>query len=103
MIYSLIKHYQNNENAYILTNKTGKCKRCQVADSSLLRATELNNLRAEIGRLNSPQILLVALSVARIFEQYVRISGLNLSLQHSKPKLLRLHNLLGLSLQTKDW
>ena len=56
----------------------------QIADSRLLWAGVLNDLRAEVAALDGPQVLLIGLAVAGVLVQHVRVACLHLpSKQHT--------------------
>merc|ERR1719234_1888195 len=67
---------------------------CKIADSYLIRSRVLYNFCAKVGTLDGPQVLLVALSVARVLVEHVRSSSFNLRLNNGIPQLLCFDGLL---------
>ena len=68
----------------------GQRQRGQVAHRDFVLVGVLNNLGAQVARLNRAQVLLVRLAVGRILEQHVGRTRLGLAFQNSEPQLLRL-------------
>ena len=52
--------------------------RREVAHRGLLRGGKLDDLRAQVRRANRTEVLLVRLGVARVLEQHVRVTSLDL-------------------------
>merc|ERR1719234_1807752 len=67
----------------------------KIADSYLIRSRVLYDFCAKVGTLDGPQVLLVALSVARVLVEHVGSSCLNLRLNNGIPQLLCFDGLLG--------
>merc|ERR1719234_1894906 len=67
----------------------------KIADSYFIRSRVLHDFCAKVGTLDGPQVLLVALSVARVLVEHVRSSGFNLRLNNGVPQLLCFDGLLG--------
>merc|ERR1719234_2437287 len=68
---------------------------CKIADCYFIRSRVLYDFCAKVGTLDGPQILLVALSIARVLVEHVGSSGFNLRLNNGIPQLLRFDGLLG--------
>mmetsp|Transcript_989 Transcript_989/g.1567 ORF Transcript_989/g.1567 Transcript_989/m.1567 type:complete len:407 (+) Transcript_989:1659-2879(+) len=81
-----------------LAHEAGQSNAGQVAHGCLLRTGELNDLSTQVTALDGPQVLLVALAVAGVLVQDVRVASLDLSLQHCKPQLLSTDCTLGTAL-----
>jgi hypothetical protein len=69
-------------------NIKGKSNRGQVADRNLVWCCVFHDFSAKIRALNRPQILLVALAIARVFVQNIWISRFCLRLEDCEPKFL---------------
>merc|ERR1719234_737974 len=67
---------------------------CEVADCYFIRSRVLYNFGAKVGTLDGPQVLLVALSVARVLVEHVGGSSFNLRLNNGVPQLLCFDGLL---------
>mmetsp|Transcript_10323 Transcript_10323/g.17553 ORF Transcript_10323/g.17553 Transcript_10323/m.17553 type:complete len:254 (+) Transcript_10323:1928-2689(+) len=80
------------------SHKLGKTDTCQVAHGNFIRCGVLHNFSTQVGALDGSEVLLVRLSVAVIFVEHVRSSGLYLGVQDGKPKLLSLDGLTSLAL-----
>mmetsp|Transcript_2175 Transcript_2175/g.8519 ORF Transcript_2175/g.8519 Transcript_2175/m.8519 type:complete len:408 (+) Transcript_2175:256-1479(+) len=81
----------------VLDNESWERDGSQVADRRFLRARELHNLGAQVGRLDRAEVLLVGLAVARILEEHVRVTSFHLRLENREPQLLRLDGFLALA------
>ena len=64
-----------------------------MVTSYLFWTTVLNDLRAQIATFDGAEVLMVALSVTRVFVEHVRSPGLCLRLNDGVPELLGLHRL----------
>mmetsp|Transcript_19724 Transcript_19724/g.41632 ORF Transcript_19724/g.41632 Transcript_19724/m.41632 type:complete len:589 (-) Transcript_19724:922-2688(-) len=82
----------------LLDHEAGQRDRGQVAHGRLLRAGVLDDLRAQVGGLDAPKVLLVGLAVAGVLEEHVGVAGLDLGLQDREPEGLGLDCLPGLAL-----
>mmetsp|Transcript_39014 Transcript_39014/g.91260 ORF Transcript_39014/g.91260 Transcript_39014/m.91260 type:complete len:642 (+) Transcript_39014:465-2390(+) len=67
----------------------------EVAHGNLVRRGVLDDLRAQVGRANGAQVLLVGLAVGRVLVQHVRRPRLDLRVEDGEPQLLRGHRALG--------
>lgn len=76
----------------------GKGQRGQVAYSSLIGSTVLDDLSAQIGAADGAKVLLVALAVAGILVKHEGVTSLSLGLQDGIPKLLSLDSLAAFAL-----
>ena len=77
--------------------KFGQGDGSQVAHCNLIFARVLENLSAEIAALDRAKVLLVALSIAGVFEKQVRSSCLNLCVNNLIPKPLSLNGFSALA------
>mmetsp|Transcript_23741 Transcript_23741/g.65632 ORF Transcript_23741/g.65632 Transcript_23741/m.65632 type:complete len:218 (+) Transcript_23741:84-737(+) len=78
----------------VAAGKRRKGNRCKVADGDFVRRSVLDDLRAEVGAVDSTKVLLVGLAVGMVLVKHVRRARLHLRLQDPEPELLRLHGLL---------
>ena len=83
----------------VLDDEAGQRDGREVAHRGLLRRGVLDNLGAEVGGSDGAEVLLVGLAVARILEEHVRVTSLNLGLEDGEPELLGLDRLLALALR----
>jgi len=67
-------------------NKHGQSDRRQVTNRHFIGRGVFEDLRAEVGRPDGAQVLLVALAVGRILVEHVRGAGLNLGFQDLFPQ-----------------
>mmetsp|Transcript_5523 Transcript_5523/g.7783 ORF Transcript_5523/g.7783 Transcript_5523/m.7783 type:complete len:590 (-) Transcript_5523:355-2124(-) len=81
-----------------LVHEGRQIHRGQVADRHLLRGGELHDLRAQVGRADGAQVLLVGLAVAGVLVHHVGRAGLHLRRQDGEPQLLRGHRAARLAL-----
>lgn len=84
--------------ALVVVNESWQSKRCQIADSDLIRSRVLNNLSAKVGAADGTKVLLVALPVAGILVQHERVASLSLSLKDRVPELLGADSLAAFTL-----
>jgi hypothetical protein len=91
--------------SFLDVDETRESKRRQIADSDLVRGRIFNDLRAQIGAADGSKILLVALAVASVLVQHVRITSLSLSLENAIPELLSTNGVsaTALSFVARKW
>jgi hypothetical protein len=78
----------------VLVNDKGRERDgSQVADGNLVGRGVLDDFGAEVAALDGAQVLLVALAVAAVLVEHVRVAGLDLRLEDGGPELLSLDDL----------
>mmetsp|Transcript_23742 Transcript_23742/g.65637 ORF Transcript_23742/g.65637 Transcript_23742/m.65637 type:complete len:218 (+) Transcript_23742:84-737(+) len=95
-----LRHLVEPLEVILLRVAVGKCRQgngCKVADGDLVRRGVLDDLRAEVGAVDSAKVLLVGLAVGMVLVEHVGRACLHLRLQDPEPELLRLHGLLPLA------
>ena len=67
---------------------------CKVAQrhTDLVNITILDDFSAEVAAGDGPEVLLVALAIARVLEEHVRSAGLNLRTDDVIPQLASWHH-----------
>ena len=70
----------------LMASKLGQRNGCKVANRDLILRRVLKNISAQIGRLDSSQILLIALTIAGILIKHVRCASLDLRVNDLFPE-----------------